>query len=322
MNNLSVIKKRGAINAGVSLGFKGFSIQDEVTNHWKGFDIDIARAVAAGVFGDSRCVNYIPLQSGNRFSALQEGLIDLGVFNSSITFTREVFHDVRFIQPILFDGEALLTRLSNLYEGEKALNSTSVKNKKIAAMYGSTTKENLIRYFSSRNLSFEIILFDSPTEARKAYELGECDLYCLDYYLLSGEKSVLRDSEQHVILNDVVSLEAMSPAVSNKDTQWAMAVSWIIRSLIEAEELGITSRNIQTLNISADSYVEKFLCPDKKICELLGLVENFTQKVISEVGNYSEIFARNLGKNSELKLERRDNKLRSEGGLLYSPLFI
>lgn len=321
-NLIKVIQRRGSLNAGVSLGFRGLSHRNETSGDWQGFDIDIARAVAAGVLGDSRAINYFPLQSGDRFDALNNGLIDIGTYNSSITFSREVAHGVKFVQPILFDGEALLTSRKNLRQAVLEMNCHSLKNRVIAAMRGSTTQENLLRFFKSKNLTCEIVQFDSPAEARQAYEDGRCDVYCLDYYLLAGEKSLLSQPDQHVILNDVVSREAMSPAVSGHDSQWVAAVSWIIRTLIEAEELGISSDNVNTLNVPEESYIRQFLYPKKELCAMLGLPENFTRTVIAQVGNYAQIFDRNLGVNSAMNLQRRENKLRSNGGLLYSPLFI
>jgi len=314
------IRQHDVLNVGVSLGFKGLSFRNALLNCWEGFDIDLARAVAVAVLGDVGKIHYMPLQSGDRFRALRDGVIDLGSFNSSITFQRESESEVSFVHPMLFDGEVLMTPASNLLEPVEQAKYT--RERRIAAMRGSTTEENLKRYFGNLNLSCEIRLFDSPTQARQAYQLGECNIYCLDSYLLAGERAQLKDKEAHIILQDRISLEAMSPAVSSHDTQWLKAVTWIMRTLIEAENLQITSKNILEMSQEATGYLRTFLYPSEQHCKNLGLRPDFIRAIIHQIGNYGEIFQRNLGKYSELNQERRDNNLWSQGGMLYSPLFI
>lgn len=314
------IKQHDILNVGVSLGFKGLSSRDTAGNSWSGFDIDLARAVAVSVLGDSGKIHFIPLQSANRFQALRDGVIDLGTFNASVTFQREAGFDISFVHPMLFDGEVLMTSRHNLTDTQPQARFT--RSRRIAAMRGSTTEENLTRYFAALDLPCEIRLFDSPLQARLAYQRGECDIYCLDSYLLAGEHSQLADKEQHLILDDRISLEAMAPAVSSEDPQWHAAVRWVMRALIEAENLGLNSQNIAEKGKHPAGYLQTFLCPDTAMCQNLGLRDSFIRDVIRQVGNYGEIFERHLGSNSTLKQSRRDNRPWALGGMLYSPLFI
>lgn len=317
---IEMIRQRDVLNVGVSLGFRGLSFRNAVKNCWEGFDIDLARAVAVAVFGDAGKIHYMPLQSGDRFRALRDGVIDLGSFNSSITFQREAESEVTFVHPMLFDGEVLMTPASNLLEPVEQASYT--RKRRIAAMRGSTTEENLKRYFGNLNLSCEISLFDSPSQARQAYQHGECNIYCLDSYLLAGERAQLTDKEAHIVLQDRISLETMSPAVASNDPQWLKAVTWIMRALIEAENLQVSSKNIHEMSQEATGYLKTFLYPSEQNCKNLGLRPEFIREIIHQVGNYGEIFQRNLGKYSELNQARRDNNLWSQGGMLYSPLFI
>ncbi|EIS1494308.1 transporter substrate-binding domain-containing protein [Salmonella enterica] len=317
---VSRIKQNDALNVSVSLGFKGLSQHDPIHQRWEGFDIDLARAVAIAILGSDNKINFVPLQSADRFQALRDGIIDLGTFNSSVTFRREVEFGISFVHPMLFDGEVLMTSRSNLAEAIPKAQFT--RHRRIAAMRGSTTEENLIRYFTALNLSCEIIQFDSPQQARQAYQNGECEIYCLDSYLLAGEHVQLSESEQHLILDDRISLEAMAPAVTAEDPQWRTAVCWIMRALIEAENLGLDRLNINEKSRDPFGYLRTFLCPDALICQQLGLQPDFIRNIISRTGNYGDIFERHLGKYSLLKQPRRDNKIWAAGGMLWSPLFI
>ncbi|MBW7981942.1 transporter substrate-binding domain-containing protein [Enterobacillus tribolii] len=314
------VRQRNVLNVGVSLGFKGLSVRDPIHNRWEGFDIDLARAVAAAVLGDSRKINFIPLQTSDRFTALRDGVIDLGTFNASITFQREADYGITFVHPMLFDGEVLMTPVTNL--SEPVCEARMTRKRRVAALRGSTTQENLRNYFDRLGLDCDIMLFDSPLQARQAYQNGLCDLYCLDYYLLAGERAQLPNKEMHIILHDRISLEAMSPAVCSHDPAWISAVGWVMKSLIEAESLNICSKVVDEVYREADGYTKTFLQPGEGLCRRLGLLPEFTREVISQVGNYGEIFNRNLGDKSALKLERRDNYPWASGGMLYSPLFI
>lgn len=310
------IKKRGYLRVGVSLGLIGLSSKNQ-GGEWSGFDVDLAKAVSVAVFGDDQCIEYIPLASADRFEALQRNSIDLGCFNSSITLSREIQSGVKFCHPMLFDGEMLMVKSA----GGKPSPIVSGEIR-VAALEGSTTADNLNRYFREKKLKGVVHLYKTFEDARNAYNLDICNYYCLDGYLLSGEQTKLSNSRDHVILEEFISREAMSPATHSSKSQLTNAVTWVLRSIIESENIGINSGNIDAFHELENWYVRKYLHPDVRISSALGISPSFTADVIRKIGNYEEIFDRNLGTKSVLRQPRRENSLRSDGGLLYSPLFI
>jgi polar amino acid transport system substrate-binding protein len=315
-NSVLEIKKRGYLKVGVSLGLLGLSAVND-KKVWAGFDVDLAKAIAIAIFNDDRQIEYVPLASSDRFKALQENVIDVGTFNSSITLTREIQDGVKFCHPMLFDGERLMV------DAAKSESSRLVSGDiRVAALKGSTTGDNLNRFFREENLQGVVHLYRTFDEARNAYASGTCNYYCLDSYLLAGERLMLERPKNHVILPHMISREAMSPATKASKTQLTDAVTWTLRSLIESESIGITSGNLDNFLSAENWYTRKFLHPDSVTCKNLGLVKDFTTSIIEKLGNYGEIFERHLGVDSVLALGRGENKLRSGGGMLYSPLFI
>lgn len=313
------IQQRGFLRAGVSLGINGLSYFDKLKSTWKGFDIDVARAVSVAILGDDKAIEWIPLQSGERFHALHNQLIDIGTFNATLSFSREVEYGLSFMEPLLYDGEVFMIRKNLLAQVGKLSN---LKKPIVSAIKGSTTHQNLEIYFSNNQIEYEPIFSNTPDEALAVYEQEKCHLYCLDRILLAGERLRLQHPEEHIILPDVISREAMSPIVSNRDPNWVMAVKWILKSLIEAEVLGLSQDNILEKKNQAKGYIHQFLNPYPELCKKLGLVSHFTEKVISYIGNYADIYHRNIGELSPLNLPRGENNLRSNGGLLFSPLFL
>lgn len=318
-DTVNAIKARGYLKAGVSLGINGLSYFNKEKSIWTGFDIDIAKAISAALFGNGDAVEYIPLQSGQRFTSLQTNIIDIGTFNSTLTMSREVAYGLSFMEPMLYDGEAFMVPKEVF---EEAGQLASMQSRIVSAIRGSTTYQNLVIYFAKQQLDFEVILSDTPDEALSVYEQEKCNIYCLDRTLLAGERQRLAHPHDHLILPDIISREAMSPIVSSSDPVWAKAVKWILKALIEAEELGISQATIQEKKARAEGYTKEFLNPNPDLCEKLGLMQQFTEKVITQVGNYADIYERNLGCFSPLQLDRGENTLRSKGGLLYSPLFL
>jgi polar amino acid transport system substrate-binding protein len=321
---LERIKHRGSIRVGTSLGFYGLSSYDEDSGEWIGFDTDIARAIAVAILGDAGAVEFVPLASSERFEALDKGHIDLGSYNSSITYYREAEHDATFIHPILYDGEIFATRRENLSH-KKGVGSSiqDAKSVSIGMLSGSTTADNVSQYCGKKNVQYVPRLYATPQEALAGYISGEVDIYCLDSYLLAGELSRKGEIEDHIFLNDQVSLEAMSPVARSSDWKFAKAIRWTLFAIIEADNLGLTQGSAPFTDESALSpYVRKFLRPTTLSVEKLGLRPNFTSSVIEKVGSYSDIFERNLGMRSTLKQQRKANHLRTRGGMLYAPLFI
>lgn len=316
------IRSRGFIRAGVSLGFHGFSDRDPDTGRWDGFDVELARAVASAILGDADAVEFRPLASADRFAFLDQGEIDLGTFNASVTQSRDLLERVRFTHPMLFDGEALLTRAAHA-SGHDADDALLTFHPRIAALRGSTTEANLRRFFESRQLKCDILLYTSPAEAREAYEAGHCDMYCLDRYLLSGERTRLSEPAEHTILPYVVSREVMAPFVSEYDQSWYSTVTWIMRSLIEAESIGIvTEGDIGHFDSKPNTYEHRFLNPSRSICEKLNLDTHFVKSVIGAVGHYGTLFENTLGEHSDIQAPRRENRPWAHGGLLWCPNFI
>jgi polar amino acid transport system substrate-binding protein len=320
-NTIKKIQKRGFLRAGVSLGINGLSYFDKENSAWTGFDIDIAKSISVALLGDYDAIQFIPLQSGQRFSALQSNVIDIGTFNATLNLSREVEYGLSFMEPLLYDGEAFLVR-KDLFRFEQAGHISNLKSRVVSAIRGSTTYRNLEIYFSKKHLNYEVIMSETPDEALAAYERNDCNIYCLDRILLVGERLRLHDPDAHLILPDVISREAMSPVISSNDPNWAMAVKWILKALIEAEELGISQENVTEKKDQSSDYIRNFLNPSPDLCRKLGLINNFTEKIITQVGNYADIYHRNLGDSSALQLNRGENNLRSKGGLLFSPLFI
>jgi ABC-type amino acid transport substrate-binding protein len=315
------IVRRGHLCAGVSQGIFGLSYRDEKLQRWRGFDVELARAVAAAVLGDADAIEFVPVAPERRCSAVAEGLVDIGTFNASATLGREAQHDVLFPQPMLYDGEAFLVRAAELEGCDRAAGIAALTRRIVAVQRGATTTPNLRRYFGQLRLSHELRTFATPQQALAAYASGECNVYALDRIPLTGERLRLPLPEQHVVLDEQVSKEVMGPVVRAADGAWSRAVAWVMRSLIEAEEYGIDSLNCQRRADGDEEHVHSFLHPSREKVQRLGLQASFPLLVLRQVGNYAEVFARTLGHASPLRLPRLKNTLWSRGGLLISPSF-
>lgn len=321
---LQRIRRRGNIRIGTSLGFNGLSSYDEENARWTGFDVDIARAIAVAVLGDADAVEFIPLATSERFEALDGQHIDLGSYNSSVTFSREADHDATFIHPLLYDGEIFATRRENL-QGEAGAGCSvlDARGTRIGMLATSTTADNVSQYCHRLGVAYTPVMYDTPQEALAGYLTGQVDLYCLDSYLMAGELSRTGALDEHVFLRDQVSLEAMSPVARSSDWQFAKSVKWVLFAIIEADNLGLTQEAAPFGHADVRSpYLRRFLRPAVGSVEKIGLRPDFTSKIVEHVGSYRDIFERNLGMRSALKQERKFNRLRTEGGMLYAPLFI
>jgi len=308
-DTLSAIRKRGYLRSGVSLGLTGLSEYRD--GYWSGFDIDVAKAVATLILDDASPIEFVPLASERRFEALKSKDIDIGTFNSSINIGRIAKYGVHFVHPILFDGELIMQR-----KGESASTVT------VAALQGSTTEENLNRYFTENRINAIIKNHKTFDEARDAYETGMCNAYCLDGYLLAGERLKLSVPSEHIIKPERISLEAMSPAVRAEDISLWRIASLATSILIEAENLSIDQENLHEHVSSPRLYVHSFLNPSADFCKGLNISKGAVKSLLTAVGNYADVFERNLGAKSALQQPRRENQLRKNGGILFSPLFI
>jgi general L-amino acid transport system substrate-binding protein len=310
---LQAVKARGAISCGVSEGLYGFSAKDDKGN-WGGLDVDFCRALAAAIFDDPNKVRYMPLSASDRFAALQSGQIDILSRNSTWTMSRETGLKLIFPAVTYYDGQGFLIR--------KARNATSaleLDGVKICVQSGTTTEQNLSDYFGANGMKFDKMEVASAADAIRAYNSGQCDAYTSDVSQLYAERIKLTKPDDHAILPDVISKEPLSPAVRQGDENWALLVKWIQFAMINAEELGVTSKTLGAALKSAKPAVRRLVGTEGDMGEGLGLTKDWAARIIKHVGNYDETFERNVGGHSMLGIPRGINHLWNNGGIQYAP---
>jgi general L-amino acid transport system substrate-binding protein len=309
---LASIKQRGALVCGVSEGVVGFSSLTD--KGWVGFDVDLCRALAAAVLDDASKVRYVPLNAENRFAALQSGAVDVLSRNSTWTMSREIELKLVFPATTYFDGQGFLVRKSRNTTSALELNDV-----KVCVEGGTTTELNLADYFSTNSVKFERITFASGAEAVKAYDAARCDVFTSDVSQLYAERLSLARPDDHTILPDVISKEPLGPAVRQGDEQWADIVKWTVFALINAEELGVSSASIDEAVKSKKPEVMRLVGSEGNFGEQAGLTRDWVVRIVRSVGNYAQIFERNVGVESKLGIPRGLNHLWSNGGILYAP---
>ncbi len=309
-NTLSEVKKAGFLRCGVSTGLTGFSRVDEKGN-WKGLDVDICRAVAATALGDAKKVKFYPLSAKERFTALQSGEIDILSRNTTWTFSRDSTLGLNFAGIVYYDGQGFMLKKDLGINNAKGLNGLTVCLKK-----GTTSELNLIDFFKKHNMKYKAISFDTTEQIIKGFASGRCDMVTSDRSQLYAIRLTLANPDAAIILPEVISKEPLGPMVRDDDNHWFTLVKWTIYAMLNAEELGISRKNINTLKNSTEPAIQRFL---KTSGEKLGLENNWTYAIISQVGNYADIFEGNIGSRSPLKIERGLNALWSNGGLHYAP---
>lgn len=309
---LGAIKQRGVIACGVSEGIYGFSI--ETPTGWTGFDVDLCRALAAAVFNDPTKVRYVPLDATARFTLLQSGEIDVLSRNSTWTMSREIELKLVFPAVTYYDGQGFLVR-----RARNATTALELDNVKVCVQGGTTTELNLGDFFHTNNLKFERLAFTTATDAVKAYDAGRCDVFTSDVSQLYAERLTLTMPDDHVILPDVISKEPLGPAVRQGDEQWANIVKWTAFALINAEELGVSSKSIDQAVRSDKPEVRRLAGTEGSFGEQAGLTKDWVVRIIRSVGNYGEIFERNIGVESKLGIPRGLNQLWTNGGIVYAP---
>lgn len=310
---LKTVRERGALVCGVSQGLPGFSEKDGSGN-WAGFDVDFCRAVAAAIFNDASKVNFVPLNAGERFDALKSGKIDVLSRNSTWTLSREVEYGVIFAGITYYDGQGFLVR--------KARNVTSaleLGGTRVCVQKGTTTELNLADYFSANGMKLEVISFDAAADTVKAYDQGRCDVFSSDVSQLYSERLTLTKPSDHVILVDIISKEPLGPAVRQGDEQWFNVVKWVHFAMINAEELGVASKNIGDALKSDKPDVKRLLGREDGFGEGLGLTNDWAARIVALVGNYGEVFERTIGGRSKIAIPRGLNHLWSAGGIQYAP---
>jgi general L-amino acid transport system substrate-binding protein len=310
---LDEVKARGHLVCGSNLGLAGFGLQDG-HGAWAGLDIDFCRAVAAAIFGDSGKVQFLPLSSKDRFTALQSGEIDLLARNTTWTLSREAGQGLLFAAITYFDGQGFLVR-----KKQNLLSALDLSGASVCVQQGTTTELNLADFFRANGMRYEPVVFATADEAVRAYEASRCDAYTTDASGLYVEQRKLAEPDAHVVLPEIISKEPLGPVVRQGDDQWFNLVRWVAFALIDAEELGVTSKNADEKAKSEVPDVRRLLGFEGNFGEALGLGSDWAYRIVKLVGNYGEIFDRNLGDGSSLKIRRGINALWSKGGLHYAP---
>lgn len=310
-NTLEKVKKKGFIQCGVSQGLAGFSNPD-AKNSWTGIDVDLCRAVAAAVFGDANKVKFTPLSAKERFTALQSGEIDLLSRNTTWTLVRDTALGLDFVGVTYYDGQGFMVRKKLGIKSAKELDGATV-----CVNTGTTTELNVADYFRANNLKYKLVAYEKDDEVVAAYDAGRCDVYTTDQSGLYANRIKLKSPDEHMILPEIISKEPLGPVVRHGDNQWGDVVRWSLYALLEAEELGINSGNVDQQLKSANPAVRRLLGVEGDAGKDLSLDTKWAYNIIKQVGNYDQIFQKNLGKDSPLKIARGQNALWNQGGLQY-----
>ena len=309
---LKAVKDRGSLICGVSQGLPGFSNPDDKGN-WTGFDVDFCRAIAAAVLNDGTKVKFTPLSAKDRFEPLKTGDIDLLSRNTTWTLARDVSYG-NFAGVTYYDGQGFMVRKALKVNSALELNGASV-----CTQTGTTNELNLADYFRANNMKYEVIAFGTGDETVKAYEAGRCDAFTTDISQLFAEKLKLANANDHVILPEVISKEPLGPLVRHGDDQWFDVVKWTHYAMINAEELGVSSKNVDEALKSNLPEIRRLLGVEGNFGEQLGLSKDWVVRILKQSGNYAEVFDRNLGPGSRLGISRGVNRLWTKGGIQYAP---
>ena len=309
------VKAKGFVQVGVNGDLFGFGKPDE-KGVWRGLDVDTGRAVAAAVFGDANKIKFIPLTAVQRFTALQSGEIDVLCRNATWTLGRDTELGLEFAQVNYYDGQGFMVSRKLKIKNAKGLDGATV-----CVLPGTTTELNVADYFRMNKMKMKPVVIESAAELYKAFFAGRCDVLTSDASQLAGARVVAPKPDDYVILPDIISKEPLAPAVRQGDNQWKDIVNFSVLAMIEAEDLGITSKNVDEMLKNNNPAVQRFLGVTAGNGKALGLDEKWAYNIVKQVGNYGEIFERSVGKNTPLKLERGLNALWKNGGLMYSPPF-
>lgn len=311
---LASVRRRGRLNCGVHEGLVGFAYTDN-RGQWRGFDVDFCRAMAAAIFNDPDAVRFVPLTTAQRFEALRQGRVDVVWRNTSWTMDRDVTEDVSFAGTNYYDGQGFLVRRSLNLSSAAELNGA-----RICVQAESTSQLNLADYFRLRGLDYVPVVVASEEDARRAYADERCDAFTADVSALAAARTTLASPEQHAILPEVISKEPLGPVVRRDDPHWTRVVRWTLNALILAEEYGVTRDTAaDQLREARDPRVRRLLGAEGEFGARLGLSDAWAYQAISAVGNYGEIFSRNLGSDSALDLARGLNAQwnATPAGLIY-----
>jgi general L-amino acid transport system substrate-binding protein len=314
-NRLKTVLDRGKLTCGVSGELPGFSFVNK-EGKYSGLDVDVCRAIAAALFDNPEAVQFRNLNAKERFTALQSGEIDVLSRNTTWTIGRDTASRLAFMPVVFYDGQGVMVRKdSNI----KAI--TDLKDTDICAQTGTTTEQNLADQMRKLNLAYKPVVYEDVNATFAAYQSGRCQAITADRSALVVRQTRLGDPENHVVLDFVISKEPLAPAVGDGDSKWADIIQWIVFAAIEAEELDITKSNLDSQLKSENAEIRRFLGVDGSLGKDMGVANDFVARVIKHVGNYAEIYDRNLGEGSSFKLPRGQNQLWENGGLMYAPPF-
>ncbi|MFP4044245.1 MAG: amino acid ABC transporter substrate-binding protein [Rhodosalinus sp.] len=313
---LDDVKARGTLNCGVNTGLVGFAAPN-AEGEWEGFDVAVCRAVAAAVLGDASAVEFVSLTGKTRFTALASGEIDMLSRNTTWTFTRDVDLKFEFTGINYYDGQGFIV------PRELGVSSaTELDGASICIQTGTTTELNLADYFRKNNMEYDPVPIETNAEALQLYNEGSCDAYTTDASGLAASRATFETPGDHVILPEIISKEPLGPLVRHGDNEWGDVVRWTLNALIAAEELGVTSANIDELAQGTNSpEINRMLGTEGNLGEMLGLDAEWALRAIKAGGNYGEIFARHIGESTPIGLARGLNAQWTEGGLMYAPPF-
>jgi general L-amino acid transport system substrate-binding protein len=312
---LDAVKARGNLIVGVNGGLYGFGMPDE-KGVWRGLDVDTGRAVSAAIFGDPDKIKWVTLTTQTRFTALQSKEIDVLCRNATRTLTRETDLGLNFVSVNYYDGQGFLIPKKLGVKSAKELSGASV-----CVLPGTTTEQNAADFFRANKLTMKPVVIEQNTELNQAFFGGRCDCLTSDASQLAGIRAVAPNPDDYLILPDIISKEPLAPVVRHGDDQWRDIVDFSLLAMIAAEDMGITSKNVDEMLKSNDPNVQRFLGVTPGNGKALGLDEKWAYNIVKMVGNYGEVFERNVGKNTKLKLERGLNAQWKDGGLMYAPPF-
>ena len=316
---LDDVKQKGFVQCGVSQGLPGFSNPDS-NNNWTGMDVDFCKAVAAAIFNDATKVKFTPLSAKERFTALQSGEIDILSRNTTWTMGRDTSLGLKFAGVMYYDGQGFMVKQSLGVDSALKLDGATV-----CTNTGTTTELNLADYFKANNMKYQVVAIENSDEVLKAYDEGRCDIFTTDQSGLYAERLKLANPDEHVVLPEIISKEPLGPVVRQGDDAWFNVVKWTYFALLNAEELGITSANVEEMKSSTNPEIKRILGAANEDGSAagfgtgIGLSEDWVVNIVKSVGNYSEIFERNVGAGTPLKIARGKNALWNAGGLQYAP---
>lgn len=310
---LKTVKDRGVLNCGANGTLAGFGLPDAKGN-WTGLDVDYCRALAAAVFGDATKVKFTPLSAKDRFTALQSGEVDVLSRNTTWTSSRDTSLGLNFVGVTYYDGQGFM-----VHKGLKVNSALELSGASVCVQQGTTTELNLADYFRAHNMELKTVTFATANEAVKAYDAGRCDAYTTDASGLYAERLRMSNPDDNIVLPEIISKEPLGPVVRHGDDQWFDIAKWVVFALINAEELGITSKNIDEMVKSDNPSIKRFVGTEGSYGEQLGLSKDWAVQIVKAVGNYGEVFERNVGSGSPLKIDRGLNKLWTNGGIQYAP---